>query len=202
MANILIRTCWNTNYYQAPAGVGHLAENQINYVSSEGYGLEEWNFNKDELVDDFLYGYIRPNFKSLVGKMHNIYFYTKDMFGNLFIVGHYSDAYFQTDDERQKLKNIFIEQGLTQKRIQQIFTTLQSTPEFQHCTLADVKNEFNGMCNFKLKVKPDNVILYNPMKSFTENQWNQLSPTKKLCKRYHGYNFIPDLREFEKIINQ
>lgn len=53
MANILIRTCWNTNHYQAPAGVGHLAETQINYVSNEGYSVEERNFNKDELVDDF-----------------------------------------------------------------------------------------------------------------------------------------------------
>lgn len=53
MANILIRTCWNTNHYQAPSCVGHLAETQINYVSNEGYSVEERNFNKDELVDDF-----------------------------------------------------------------------------------------------------------------------------------------------------
>lgn len=53
MANILIRTCWNTNHYQAPSGVGHLAETQINYVSNEGHSVEERNFNKDELVDDF-----------------------------------------------------------------------------------------------------------------------------------------------------
>lgn len=54
MANILIRTCWNTNHYQAPSSVGHLAETQINYVSNEGYSVEERNFNKDELVDDFI----------------------------------------------------------------------------------------------------------------------------------------------------
>lgn len=53
MANILIRTCWNTNHYQAPSGVGHLAETQINYVSNESYSVEEQNFNKDELVDVF-----------------------------------------------------------------------------------------------------------------------------------------------------
>lgn len=200
MANILIRTCWNTNHYQSPAGVGHLAENQINFVGSEGYGLEEWNYNKDELVNGFLYGYIRPDFKSLVGKTHNIYFYTKDTFGNLFIIGHYSDAYFQTDDERHKLKNIMKKQGLLQKRIKQVYAILQSIPEFRHCTLEDVKNEFKGMSNFKLKVKPKNVILYKSMKPFSENQWNELSPYKKLCRRYHGYNFIPDLRAFEKAI--
>jgi hypothetical protein len=200
VANILIRTCWNTNHYQAPAGVGHLAETQINYVSNEGYGVEEWNFNKDELVDGFLYGYIRPDFKSLVGKTHNIYFYTKDPSGNLFIIDHYTDAYFQTDSERRELKKVMKEQGLLQKRIKQVYDILKSIPEFQNCSLEDVKNEFKGISNFKLKVKPKNAVLYKSMKPFSEALWHKLSPEKKLCKRYHGYNFIPNLSAFEQAI--
>lgn len=200
MANILIRSCWNTNCYQAPAGVGHLAETKITYVSSEGYGVEEWNFNKNELVDGFLYGYIRPDFKSLVGKFHNIYFYTKNPSGNLFIVGHYTDAYFQADSERLELKKVMKEQGLLQKRIKQVYAILKSIPEFKNCTLEDVQNEFKGISNFKLKVNPKNVVLYKSMKPFSEALWNQLSPEKKLCKRYRGYNFIPDLLTFEQSI--
>lgn len=198
MADILIRTCWNTNRYQAPAGVGHLAESQNNYVSSEGYGVEEWNFNKDELVDDSLYGYIRPDFQSLVGKHHNIYFYTKSVSGELFLVGHYTNAYFLTNEERHTLKQKMLEKGLVQQRIQQVYDTLQSIPEFQHCTIDEVEDEFSGMSNFKLRVEPENVVLYTTMKPFSEEQWDQLSPDKKLCRRYHGYNFIPNMNQWNE----
>ncbi|KMV07429.1 hypothetical protein AB895_0914 [Acinetobacter baumannii] len=38
------------------------------------------------------------------------------------------------------------------------------------------------------------------MKPFSEALGLKLSPEKKLCKRYHGYNFIPNLRAFEQAI--
>jgi len=38
------------------------------------------------------------------------------------------------------------------------------------------------------------------MKPFSEALWHKLSPEKKLCKHYHGYNFIPNLRAFEQAI--
>lgn len=72
-------------------------------------------------------------------KTHNTYFYTKDPSGNLFIIGHYTDAYFQTDSERRELKKVMKEQGLLQKRIKQVYAILKSVPEFQNCSLEDVK---------------------------------------------------------------
>ncbi|MHA3055817.1 hypothetical protein E0H77_06615 [Acinetobacter sp. ANC 4633] len=202
MANILIRTSWNTNNYQKPAGVGHLAENQINYVSSEGFGAEEWNFNKGDLVGDLLYGYIRPDFKTLVGKTHNIYFYTRSPSGELFLVGHYTDAYFLTNQERYLLRTEMDKQGLVQKRIDQVYTTLQSIPEFQHCTREEVALEFPNMSSFKLQVKPENAILYSKMRPFSEDVWNDLSPDKKLCRRYRGYNHIPNLKQWVEATQQ
>ncbi|MFA3237855.1 hypothetical protein KWD51_07070 [Acinetobacter baumannii] len=92
------------------------------------------------------------------------------------------------------------EQGLLQKRIKQVYEILKSIPEFQNCSLEDVKNEFKGISNFKLKVKPKNAVLYKSMKPFSEALWHKLSPEKKLCKRYHGYNFIPNLSAFEQAI--
>lgn len=73
--------------------------------------------------------------------------------------------------------------GLLQKRIKQVYAILKSIPEFQNCSLEDVKNKFKRISNFKLKVEPKNAVLYKSMRPFSEALRLKLSPEKKLGKR-------------------
>lgn len=199
MANILIRTCWNHLNYQAPCGISYQAETQDNYVHDEGFGMEEWNFNLNELIDGNLYGYIRPNFKTLTGKHHNIWFYTKNPNNELYLVGEYRAAYFLTPSEREKLEESMLNVGILNHRIDQVYKTLQTVPSFDDVTWEYVRDQFIGQNVFKLKVAPTNVHMYSQMKPFSEELWNELSPDKKLSKRYNGYNHIPNTDAFLKL---
>ncbi len=201
MADILIRTCWNHLNYQAPCGISYYAENQTNYVHDEGFGMEEWNFNVDELVDGNLYGYIRPNFSTLAGKNHNIWFYTKSPNNELYLVGEYRDAYFLMPHEREKLEENMVSSGILNHRINQVYKTLQAIPNFEGVTLDYVQGQFIGQNVFKLKVAPNNVHIYSQMKPFSEESWNEISPAKKLSKRYNGYNHIPNIGAFLKLLS-
>lgn len=198
MANILIRTCWNHLNYQAPCGVSYKAESQQTYVHDKGFGMEEWNFNLNELIDGNLYGYIRPNFRTLAGKHHNIWFYTKSPDNELYLVGEYRSAYFLTQSEREKLEKSMLKVGILHNRINQVYKTLQAVPSFDDVTLEYVQNQFIGQNVFKLKVAPTDVHMYSEMKPFSEKLWNELSPNKRLNKRYTGYNHIPNTDAFVK----
>lgn len=199
MANILIRTCWNTKNYQQPSGTSFIAEGvQTNYVKEEGFGMEEWNFNQDDLVDGFLYGYIRPDFNTLVRQVHNIWFYTISPDNRMFFIGEYRDAYFLTLEEREELEDQLKKLGILQRRIKEVYSALQKTPEFEHVTESEVSSHFIDRLVFRLKVSPSNAILYSEPKEFSIDTWDTFSADKKLNKRYKGYNHILNVEAFRK----
>lgn len=188
--------------YQQPSGTSYIAEGTpINYVKEQGFGMEEWNFNQDDLIGGFLYGYIRPDFKTLVGQVHNMWFYTIAPNKKMFLIGEYRDTYFLTLKERKELEEQLKGQGILQRRINEVYSALQKSAEFEHVTKAEVGSQFMGHLIFRLRVSPQNAVLYPEPKEFSVESWNVFSPEKKLNKRYKGYNLISNLHNFRKVFS-
>ncbi|MFW6029932.1 MAG: hypothetical protein ACOCRO_06720, partial [Halanaerobiales bacterium] len=54
--NRIARVCWNSNGWKYPSGLtGKKLEDREN-----GFGLEEWLFDDDEIVGGYKYGYLKP----------------------------------------------------------------------------------------------------------------------------------------------
>ena len=76
MANLLQKISWNENLYQKPDISGYAIEKgNDNYISHFGIGHEAWNFNKNELIDGKVYGYLKADVSSLFSEKHNKYQY-------------------------------------------------------------------------------------------------------------------------------
>lgn len=203
MPNLLFRTCWSDKDYQEPTPESFAADSHNdNFINWEGYGLELWNFNTNELIDSHLYGYVCPNFKTLNAKKHNIWFYTKSPERKLYLVGYYRNAYFLTDQERQELSRNRIYKDLLKQRIDQIYSTLQEIPKFKQHSKSYLRKQFGkDTTHLKLRVTPEHAVLFSKKIPFTLETWSTLSPDKQLNHRYKGYNFIPDINEFRDYMN-
>ena len=58
MNNKLCRICWNTNGWRRPSGT--IKENKNSLAARLGFGLEEWLFNYEWLIDGHKYGFLQP----------------------------------------------------------------------------------------------------------------------------------------------
>lgn len=123
----------------------------INYISHFGIGHEAWNFNKNELIDGKVYGYLKADVSSLFSEKHNIFFFSRDSNGDLFFVGYYKDCKYLTEEERIKLKEKMVESGLLDKRINQVYRILKNEDDFSEWSWDDVESEFGfEVSSFKL----------------------------------------------------
>ena len=78
--NKIARLCWNTNGWLKPSGRTGKSKNE-SYEKEQGYGSEEWLFDRSKIINGYLYGFLEPIHKSYykyVGKKYNIRFYTID----------------------------------------------------------------------------------------------------------------------------
>ena len=87
------------NHFQwtrpSPGRLGPLGEGE--YVQTNGYGFEDWNFNKNMLIDGYVYGYLPYSpLEEKQDEIFNIAFatYTNQQWH---LVGFYLDCEFATD---------------------------------------------------------------------------------------------------------
>lgn len=105
MANLLQKISQNENLYEKPDISGYVIERgNDNYISHFCVGHEAWNFNKNEVIDGKVYGYLRAEVSSLLTEQHNIFFFSRDDNGDLFFVGYYKDGKYLTQEERIHLR--------------------------------------------------------------------------------------------------
>ena len=79
MANLLQKISWNENGYQKPDISGYYIEQgNDNYIAHFGIGHEAWNFNKNELIDGKVYGYLKADVSTLFNEKHNIFFFYRN----------------------------------------------------------------------------------------------------------------------------
>ena len=138
----------------SPGRLGPSGEGE--FVQSNGYGAEDWNFNKNLLIDGYVYGYLPyrlPEAKR--DEIFKIAFSTY-IDQQWYLVGFYVDCVFvnsppvDTDVVNQKIRDL-----------RQLGTSLgDSYRKLKRKRLVDkVTNDAQW---FKWRVRPDNVIRINP----------------------------------------
>lgn len=197
MANLLQKVSWNENLYQKPDISGYVIErDNDNYISHFGVGHEAWNFNKNEVIDGKVYGYLRAEVSSLFTEKHNIVFFSRDYNGDLFLVGYYKDCKYLTQEERIKLREKMATSGLLDKRINQVYRILKKEDDFSEWSWDDVENEFGfEISSFKLEVLPENITIFEDKIPFTEQECIKVLE-KGWQERYGNYTLIPNLDDF------
>ena len=104
MTNKFCRICWNTEGWRKPSG----AIRERSFAARLGFGLEEWLFNYEWLVNGTKYGFLQP-----IGRFRNRYenqrfsvaLYTRHE-GFTLLVAEISNVYVPELDE---LTNAFYE---------------------------------------------------------------------------------------------
>lgn len=54
-----VRLCWNTNYWHSPTGKKGKSTNRHTFEGKNGFGHEEWLFDRSTLIDGWKYGFIQ-----------------------------------------------------------------------------------------------------------------------------------------------
>lgn len=203
MANIFQKITFNEHNYQQPDDRGYFVEKKLfnhdNYITMDGIGHESWNFNKKQLVDGKLYGYIYNNSKKLEDGLHNVFFYHQNKDGKLFIVGYYKNCNYLNNEQRKQIKDKLEHCGITDKRIQDTYEVTKNSEfdELNKFTENDIIEKFKPepdeefFFNFKLEVDPKNVfLLENPIQFHAQTFLNIVG--KKLYNKFGNYNLISD----------
>jgi len=118
MRTIIQRVCWNTRGWQLPAG----STTEKGFPAEKGFAHEEWNFQLDDAINGFVYGYTytKPSLRTDDEKFR-IYFYaihpeTKDWL----LVGCYKKASLISDDEYKDLLASFQLRGIVHRRANEL----------------------------------------------------------------------------------
>jgi hypothetical protein len=114
----IARICWNSNYWVFPSGrLGKSGEKKsFEYIN--GFGHEEWNFDTDKIVDDYVYGFLQQfNNKTSIhkGNIYNISFYSIERINsyknNKWWFGKINSVEVISDEESERVYSIYEKNG-------------------------------------------------------------------------------------------
>ena len=166
------RICWNTNGWRKPSGA--VPENENSFAGRNGFGMEEWLFNYEWLIDGEKYGYLtpisrfRPRYE---GETFSALLYAKHE-GLTLLVAEISDIYVPKLDELEKTIHLMTENGwIAQMRedIENINGTLDAVGE----------NLYDPVWSINIRFNPNKVTFHDPMQIIDRN----------MPPRYHPYNW-------------
>jgi hypothetical protein len=127
MLTILNRMCWNTRNWRLPTNTS----GDGGYSREMGFGHEEWNFQVEDAVDGFVYGYLyyRPARKTVVeaGGHFRIGFWIihPDTRERL-LVGTYDVATLPTEEDYIGVDDAFSRRGVYERRAQELSSAVSS----------------------------------------------------------------------------
>ena len=204
MANLLQKISWNENGYQKADISGYYIERgNNNYITRYGVGHEAWNFNKNELIDGKVYGYLKADVSTLFNEKHNIFFFSRNSSDQLFLVGYYKDCKYLSPKERVVLREKMAESGILDKRINQVYRVIKEEDDFSNWSWENIDEQFSSdISSFKLEVVPENILLFDKKIPFEKKDCMAVMD-KGWQERYGNYTIIPELEEFmNKIVKR
>ncbi len=171
MFTMLNRMCWNYRGWRLPTG----ASGDGGYPSKMGFGHEEWNFQIEDAVDGFVYGYLyyKPAERVIreSGGHFRIGFWSihPDTREKL-LVGIYNDATRLTDDDYKKLDYAFSQRKIYERRIEELQIAVNSMSE--KAAYNEVTNSVRQRwLNFKCPVeKVQHLAEYVPVRDIVKDK--------------------------------
>lgn len=121
MLILLNRMCWNSRDWGLPSG----SVGDGGYHQEYGFGHEEWNFQLDDSIDGYVYGYLyyppSQESKRKANGHYQIYFWSKDpKTKREYVVGCYEDAMLTESDDKIRLDKAFQKQGIYARRVREL----------------------------------------------------------------------------------
>jgi len=189
MAILLQRVCPNDRFWTAPSP-GRVGTDNA-YPGQKGFGHEDWNFNKDDAIKGWVYGYVYwvpQRFEKELGP-HDLYFWILDPRNSSkrLLVGYYNGAYFVTDTEVKLAISELESHHILQRRAEELAASLQQTGQSK--SVAELKQMLVADSNFRVRVRPEDIeVLSRPEPLNSERRWGVALP---LYRYYSGFQEVP-----------
>ena len=118
MLEMLNRVCWNTSGWRLPT----YASADGGYVNRTGFGIEEWNFQTDDAVSGYVFGYLKygPSEDTIAmadGHFKIGFWSIQPDSKERLLVGIYHDATLATEADHVTLSEEFTRRGVLERRI-------------------------------------------------------------------------------------
>ena len=179
MVMLLQRICWNSHGWRGPTGERYGREDS--YVGKTGFGHEEWNFNTNDVIDGFAFGYTyypQGQHPSIGYGPHDIYFFAISPTNERLLIGHYSNAYFLTDDELAEIKQRFMSSTVWDRRIDELVALEVDVIPDRAAAVARLKSDFA----LNVRIRAVDITPYNPPRALTAEDVDGKDP--KHLNRY------------------
>ena len=149
----LTRICWNDNGWKYPSGP--LGKSSVGFEAENGFGHEEWLFNRDKLVDGYHYGFIEALHRNNahVGKTYDLRLFSIHAGKNgrkNYYVAEIKSAECITPEQSKEAYDAYKGQGWIQEMREQIKAVGGRANALESCT----SERF-----FNIRFKPDAVHL-------------------------------------------
>ena len=158
----IARICWNTNHWVYPSGREGKSINKESYEFITGFGHEEWNFDTENLIDGYIYGFLEQfNTKNPVhvGKNYKIYLYSiqkvKSNENKKWWLGRINQVEVVSKEESKKIYKIYKDKGWYSK-MEADLKNLNIDPNGFLETPSDI------FINIRFKIK-DMILLDSPV---------------------------------------
>ena len=178
------RICWNTTGWRKPIGDAAKVETKDTFVAEYRFGLEEWLFNYEWMIDGFRYGFLQPigkYYSKYKGSSCSILLYTVTPEKDTLLVATIENIYIPEEDELDRILRKYKKSGWVDGMRSDI-DAVDGDP-----TVLDNAKP-SGIVN--IRFKQENVKPFEPMLRVTENH--------KICKsRYHPFDWDGSFPETE-----
>ena len=195
MKTIVQRVCWNTRGWQLPAG----STTEKGFPDENGFAHEEWNFQIEDAVDGFVYGYMRiPPSLSNQEEPFRVYFYaihpnTK----NRLLVGCYREAFLILEHEYKSVLTDFKTRKIIDRRTDELMRIVPKLSKEK--ARAEITNSLKESW-LKIKCRTDSIQTFEPAIAI-----NPIIGSKRLSHRFSGFTYINEselLKEVEASSHQ
>ncbi len=121
MLSMLNRMCWNSRGWRLPTNTS----GDGGYPSKMGFGHEEWNFQVEDAVDGFVYGYLyyEPSIEvtKLSGGHFRIVFWSiHPETRQWLIVGAYANTTLAQKEAYSRVDSVFVDKKIYERRAQEL----------------------------------------------------------------------------------
>jgi len=122
VANKISRICWNTANWKFPSGSFGKSNSKSSYEFINGFGHEEWIFDKSKIIDGYHYSFLQSlNLKTNlhVGKNYNISLFAINNLNKKYFIGVLKNVECISPEESGRIYNIYKSRGwLKEMRMQ------------------------------------------------------------------------------------
>lgn len=112
--NKIARICWNTKNWKIPSGPEGKSTSIGSYEYENGFGHEEWLFNKSRIIDGYYYSFFEPlrlKSEKHIGNSYNISLFTINSLNKKYYVGEIKNAECISKKESERIFGIYRTRG-------------------------------------------------------------------------------------------